>query len=296
MNRGLAIAAVVLAVVMVGIAIAVGYTKMASSNKASLASTIPKTIWCYWQNEMPEFISLCIERCRRLNPGYELIILNDDNIAQHLPELDRSLLEKPIFNDSAARRSDLIRCHAIAHHGGIWMDASIICMKPFDEWLDRSKDFVGFHIGKHQTHPVIESWFFASKPGSEFMRAWCREFSRLGEFGTVQEYLEDLRAAGVDISHISSPEYLAIHCAAQKVLQKQVRLSPETHTLSVAEDGPFLYLTQSDWNSTKAIKLLTDEWQTFENTLVLVKLRSVDRAVVTNDLVGRLKGTATAHT
>jgi len=118
--------------------------------------------------------------------------------------------------------------HALARHGGIWMDASIICMKPFREWLDHTKEFVGYHIGgTTKPYPVIENWFFACRPGCEFMQAWCKEFSRLGDFPSVQEYLQDLRASGVDLSnvHVHMQEYLAMHCAAQRVMQKLVPLS-----------------------------------------------------------------------
>lgn len=290
--------AVALAVVFISILVLV-IVVVGSRRRRQAQGEVPKKVWCYWQGEMPEIVVVCIDRCRRLNPEYELTVLNDDNVSQHVPELDPALLEKPIFNDSPARRSDLVRCHAVAHHGGIWMDASIICMKPFDEWLDRSKEFVGYHIGQPEyhigqqasSHPVIESWFFAAKPGCTLMREWCREFSRMGEFGTVEEYLDDLRAADVDISKVSMQEYLAVHCAAQKVIQKHVTLSPDAHELFPAEAGPFLLLTQTDWDSAKAMRLLVDEWETFEDTVNLVKLRGADRGVdaaLTKDLVDRL--------
>jgi len=304
MNKTFILVAV-LAVVCISIMVAIPIAVVAGRRQSS-ASLVPKKVWCYWQGEMPEFVGLCIDRCRRLNPEYELTVLNDGNVSQHVPELDPALLDKPIFNDFPARRSDLIRCHAVSHHGGIWMDASIICMKPFDEWLDRSKEFVGYHIGQQEyhigqqgsSHPVIENWFFAAKLGCKLMREWCREFSRMAEFGTVEEYLADLRAAGVDISKVPMPEYLAMHCAAQKVIQKHVTLSPDAHELFPAESGPFLFLTQTDWDSAKAMRLLVDQWDTFENTVNFVKLRGVERgadATVIKDLLGKLNNSTTSH-
>jgi hypothetical protein len=245
---------------------------------------IPKKIWTYWDGPRDEVVDMCIDRCRRMNPGYELTVLNSENVRSLVPELPAHLLEHPNLNDSAARTADLVRCFVIAHQGGIWMDASIICTRPFDEWLDRQAQFVGFFIRsftQQEANPVIENWFFASRPGCRFMEEWCREFTRLSEFKSVGEYIEHLRASGVSLQGISPSliSYLAMHCAAQKVMQQTLPGIASELKLQPAEDGPLSYLNHPDvnWDSKKGILHIASHWDEAHTATPFFKLRGNER-------------------
>jgi mannosyltransferase OCH1-like enzyme len=41
----------------------------------------------------------------------------------------------PNFNDNTTRLADLIRVYALAEHGGVWIDSSILLKAPLDDWL-----------------------------------------------------------------------------------------------------------------------------------------------------------------
>lgn len=248
---------------------------------------IPKKVWTYWDGPRDEVVDLCIDRCRRMNPGYDLTVLNRENVRSLVPELPAHLLSHPNLNDSAARTADLVRCFVIAHRGGVWMDASIVCLRPFDDWLDRQAQFVGFFIRsftQQEANPVIESWFFASRPGCPFMEEWCREFTRLSEFKSVEEYIEHLKASGVFLQGITSTSYLAIHCAAQKVMQQTLPGIASELKLQPAEDGPFSYLDHPDvnWDSRKGVlHIAASRWDEADTdsttTTPFFKLRGNER-------------------
>jgi hypothetical protein len=167
--------------------------------------------------------------------------------------------------DSDARLSDIIRLNILAKEGGIWSDASIICLQPFD-WINdlhnkEDSEFVGYYIDSFtipefkEKSPVIESWFFACVPQSKFVCDWRDEFSKITKFNSINDYLNDLKSQSVNFQNIAMPNYLTIHISAQKVLQgnKKYKLS-----LVKAEDDAFKYLTQNGWDSKKAIKNLVD--------------------------------------
>jgi hypothetical protein len=244
---------------------------------------IPRHIWTYWEGPESELVQACMERCRRLNPGYTLTVLGPGNVREHVPELPAELLAHPAFNDLPARKADLVRCFAIAYRGGIWVDASIICMRPFAAWLDHDAEFVGFALRRNTTlprYPMLENWFFASRPGCRFMEEWCWEFARLAEFGSGGEYASYVLRAGVDMQRIPWYElpYLAMHCAAQRVMQQVV--PPTALRISPAEDGPFAYRAAPgvQWSdSEQALAYVVEHWGELERTAPFLKLCTAQR-------------------
>ena len=47
---------------------------------------IPKTIWTYWDSkDLPDFVSKCIDKWRRLHPDWYIPILNPDYLKDYLP-------------------------------------------------------------------------------------------------------------------------------------------------------------------------------------------------------------------
>jgi hypothetical protein len=223
---------------------------------------IPKKIWTFWNGEIPDVVNKCIKTWKKYNPEYKITILNKENLSQYLPEIDISNMKNI---DSDARLSDIIRLNILAKEGGIWSDASIICLKSFD-WINdfhnkENSEFVGFYIDSFtipqykDKSPVIESWFFACVPQSKFVCDWRDEFSKITKYNNINDYLNNLKSQSVNFQNISMPNYLTIHISAQKVLQsdKKYKLS-----LIKAEDDAFKYLTQNDWDSKKAIKNILD--------------------------------------
>jgi hypothetical protein len=244
------------------------------------ATRIPRQIWTYWEGRSDELVEQCWQRCRRMNPDYSLVVLNATNVRDHIPELPVDLLDHPAFNDFPARKADLVRCFAVAYRGGIWMDASIVCMRPFAEWVDHDAEFVGFFLKGFTVlpqYPVVENWFFASRPGCRFMEEWCWEFARLAEFLSASRYVTSLADAGVALQNISGREYLAMHCAAQRVMQQLV--NPGTLRLQAAEEGPYKFLVAPgvEWDSARALSYCIDHWDELRRDVPFLKLRGPER-------------------
>jgi hypothetical protein len=217
----------------------------------------PKILWTYWDNPdtMPRSVTLCIESWKKFNPTYNVVVLTKHNFKQYITIPNEILLE-PNFNDSPARFSDLLRLCLLAEHGGIWIDSSILLKEPLDTWLfPRPAEFSGFYISsftKEGLPPVIESWFLACNKNSEFMRRWRDEFLEMAKYPSVEKYVESRKDMGVDYEKINGPVYLAIHVAAQKVLQIDT-YPQDTLILKKAEDGPLKYLAENGWEPEKAL-------------------------------------------
>lgn len=232
---------------------------------------IPRTIWSFWDGPRNELVDLCINSWRSLNPGYKVILLDKDSVRQYLPDF-----KPPHEGGSRQKYSDFLRVDLLATHGGVWVDATILCVEPLDEWIG-SRSFCGFSIvfsGKETEFPVIENWFIASAP-SDFMRHWKEMFFQL-ETGDVAANIREWERRGVDRQEIDVP-YLAMHFAAQVVLQRRPKNTDMT--LYRAEDTAFKYLTDTGWDSRRAVEGLADGTGPLPGRYA-VKFRGEERGVI----------------
>lgn len=254
---------IILFIILIGLII---YTFYYNKRIDSFTLSIPRKIWTFWDNEnIPDVVQKCIYTWKKYNPHYEIVVLNKKNVNNYL-DVDFSKIKH--ISDSPARYSDMVRLHILSKYGGIWCDASIICMKPYDSWIpdlqsNSDAEFVGFYIDSFtlpemkESSPVIESWFFACKENSIMVNDWLKEFLRISDYDTVEQYVDSVKGEGVNIQKITSPAYLSIHVACQKVLQKGPN-RPYKFALLKAEDTAFKYLTKNDWDSEKSIKNILD--------------------------------------
>lgn len=250
---------------------------------------VPKKIWSYWDNpdNIPKTVKLCMESWKKHNPDYEIVLMNKKNF-KGFTTIPTYLSTHYSFHDTDARFSDLLRLYTLAEHGGVWIDSTILLKEPLDNWLfPRYGEFSGFYLElftKPNSPPVIESWFLACNKGSPFMKQWRDEFAQIVQYRDVPQYIESRKKMGVDFQNINDPVYLAVHIAAQKVLQLD-RYPTDHFMLRKAEDGPFQYLVQAKWDSEKALRLacLNKKYQ-----WPIMKMRGVERKVMEKEFENEL--------
>jgi len=238
-------------------------------------SHIPKIIWTFWSDSTTNFegqrpekfgegvdnvvVNMCIDSWKHYNPDYDIRILNKSNYSEYV-DIDVSKIQHS--NDFIARFADYVRCLVLSKYGGFWIDASIICHHPFS-WVhaiqNKTKvEFVGYYIGDvlDNKYPVIENWFFACIPNSQFMNDWSDEFLSTGNHKTIEDYLKDVGSQGIDTSKVQIPDYLTMHVSAQKVIQK----NPKKYDILVfaACSGPLKYLCDANFHDETAVKNLLD--------------------------------------
>lgn len=253
-------------------------------------SKIPNILWTYWHDPiLPDVINYCISTWRKYNPTYDIRVVNNNNIKEYINDFSPNLFKHAVDDNdritSFARYSDYVRLNIVSKYGGLWLDASSVCQAPFD-WVHgiqqaQNVDFVAYRLdafsSKNMEHPtpVIESWFFACVPSSDFVTAWKDEFMRMSNYASVDEYLASLH--DIDITGIDAPNYLAIHVANQVVLQRRPELLDTIFTIS-AEKSAMQYLADNNWNPhdsvTKFFKTKTYKDNPY------IKFRSCERGVL----------------
>ena len=121
-------------------------------------------VWAYWEGPEPEWIRACLRTIAAAAP--HVCILTRGGF-ERLWDRDRDI---DIARLDPARRADFIRAFLLHRHGGLWIDADCLVMKPLRPVLDllASHDFVGHR----ERQGAISNAFIAARPGSRIAAAF----------------------------------------------------------------------------------------------------------------------------
>lgn len=127
--------------------------------------SIPRTIWFLWFQGLenaPYVVRKCHESWVTRNPAWRVVSLDEASLPE-FASVDYS--GGNIGRLSRQHRADLLRLDLLAHHGGVWVDATCFCVQPLDDWLapNTGSGFFAFH----QPGPdrIMSNWFLAAEPG-----------------------------------------------------------------------------------------------------------------------------------
>lgn len=131
-------------------------------------ATFPRVLHFYWDqgiDEAPDLVRQCLESWRIHNPGWHIRIWDE---ASARSVTDRDSLPSDL---KTTPYSDILRTGILDEEGGVWIDATVYCLRPLDGWLPMIMaqcDFFAFRRpGKDRE---ISSWFLASRKGSRLVR------------------------------------------------------------------------------------------------------------------------------
>jgi Mannosyltransferase OCH1 and related enzymes len=130
-------------------------------------------IWIYWHQGIenaPGLVKDCVDTWQILNPKSDIIILSGASISDYISvdHIHRKVLKHRL---GIAAYSDLLRIELLHKYGGIWIDATVLCLRPLDQWLDlTSKDFFAF--SSPGPDRMISSWFLAAASDSIIVDYW----------------------------------------------------------------------------------------------------------------------------
>lgn len=113
----------------------IGCARRQMDKNPNSGSDLTRRIWMYWNSgldQAPELVRACHESWRRLNPNWDVVLLSDLTLSQYLNSED--FLPRHRY-PSIQKYSNHIRLLLLKKHGGLWVDADLICLKPLDTWL-----------------------------------------------------------------------------------------------------------------------------------------------------------------
>lgn len=138
------------------------------------AREMQRVIWMLWfqgWDAAPPIARACLASWRRHNPDWELVPLENDNLTQYV-DLDYAVPTVCGKWLPAAAHSELVRVALLKRHGGVWVDGSVYCAKPLDEWLSSHMPAGFFAFDRPGPDRMLSSWFLATLASSPVVDGW----------------------------------------------------------------------------------------------------------------------------
>jgi mannosyltransferase OCH1-like enzyme len=155
-----------------------------------------KTIWIYWEQgwtDAPTICQLCKKSWQKLNKTWKINVLDKNNISKFI---NVNEINNDFWNISPIQsRADIIRSLLLQKYGGVWVDATLICMKPLDKWLfnhfdiNDNNDFFSFK--KLYLKISISNWFLVSHPNNYIINKFTEKYTKFFKTNLVsQKYFQ----------------------------------------------------------------------------------------------------------
>lgn len=112
------------------------------------------------------------------NPEWKICLIDLNNLKDYVSDID--YIYDATKQISPAAKSDIIRLSLLKKYGGIWADATMLCMQPLDHWLHEAVEPAGLwmyhgHGGGMDKEVGPASWFIVSKKESYIINKWKEE-------------------------------------------------------------------------------------------------------------------------
>jgi hypothetical protein len=122
---------------------------------------------------------------------------------------------------TAASLSDILRISLLHEFGGVWVDATVFCNRPIDEWLPQAFGEGFFAFNRPGPDRLLSSWFLAADPGHPIVTEWAR---------TVQDYWS---------THKEADHYFWFHRLFESVCDTNPRIARMWDRVpKISADGP----------------------------------------------------------
>jgi len=126
-----------------------------------------KIIWIAWLqgwSHAPFLVKKCLSSWQLLNPDWQVRPIDLEQL--------RLYLDLPSFigkSITAASFSDIARISLLHEYGGIWVDATLLCRKSLDDWIDPliTSGFFAFH--RPGPDRPLSSWLLASTDAGHYI-------------------------------------------------------------------------------------------------------------------------------
>jgi len=140
----------------------------------SLAGAVMRHAYTYYYQygekeiKLDPFLELCVLTWKKLNPDYEIRLLNFRSMWDWVNRSD--LPERFEDFEVLAHRSDAVRLAVLNKYGGTWMDVSILLLKPLSHLLGPDRTRRPFFILNGRKR-FVENWFLSAPPNDPLLTA-----------------------------------------------------------------------------------------------------------------------------
>ena len=214
---------------------------------------IRKIIWMLWFQGIenaPYIVKKCLASWKRNNPSWTIIFLDKNNIKEYIDTSSIVANNKQYITKTSL--SDIVRINLLNKYGGIWVDATVYCMKPLEDWLSNYIS-AGFFMFRPplKSYP-ISSWFIVSNKNSYITSTLC---TKVNKYWQDNIFSNQIKSSGKFVSRLTRRliehfSYRSIIFSMLFNLSKRLRVYPYfwfhyTFAMTIKEDVLF----RKKWDS-----------------------------------------------
>jgi capsular polysaccharide synthesis protein len=137
-----------------------------------------KIIWMYWHQgwqHAPNLVQQCRDSWIRLNPSYKVYTLDQHTLFDFVEFPDSITFDRKDL--TVQKIAALARLALLSRHSGVWTDATVMCSRSLDDWLD---DYYGSHFFAFRNpgpDRLMSNWFIAGDADNIIIQKLHRMFS-----------------------------------------------------------------------------------------------------------------------
>lgn len=152
------------------------YNNVANESKTDKGN-INKTVWIFWWQgieQAPDLVKVCYKSVKENLKGWNIVLITKDNYKEYtdIPEFIIEKLDKGTI--TLTHFSDILRLDLLIRHGGLWLDATVLCTNENIPEVILQSDLFVYQTQKpgadgHAT--LMSSWCMWAKPHNHILKA-----------------------------------------------------------------------------------------------------------------------------
>jgi len=127
-------------------------------------------MWHQGPEAAPFVVRKCYESWERHNPAWAIRFLDRETLS-HYVDLD-VITRRHGDVVTPQVLADLVRINLLADRGGVWADATCLCVRPLDDWLTEYTTSGFFAFRNPGPNRFLSTWFLAAGPGNVLALKW----------------------------------------------------------------------------------------------------------------------------
>ncbi len=145
------------------------YSKFIKKNIACENKTSKYVFTCWLQGEenAPELVKACINSMRKNLKNREIVVITAENMKDFVefPSYIIEKWQKGIITNT--HFSDILRSALLAKHGGLWLDATVLCTGDITKYINNDTElFVFSNEHRRNDVEILSSWLIYAKPNN----------------------------------------------------------------------------------------------------------------------------------
>nr|QOI90528.1 hypothetical protein HWQ62_00393 [Pyramimonas orientalis virus] len=161
-------------------------------------SKLTKTIWMFWEqgwDEAPAICKVCMKSWIKYNPDWTIVLLDSNNITDYIDLNDYVKdykLKRPI-----QIRADILRTNLLNKNGGLWVDATVFCTKPLNDWIYPYIKTGFFAFEKDKSSELrISNWMLYAQKNHYIIDKWATVYNNYWKHNDTSEYFKHVKLFG----------------------------------------------------------------------------------------------------